>query len=181
MFGFAGSIQLMGGLSMRFARPTDEDFLLELFMSSRPWLDWTSHDRDFVRALYEQQYKTMRIGHESLYPEHLDFVVEKTGQAVARLMIDLGYADWRVTELEIHERARGKGIGSDLMRSLQAVAANAGMPLTLAVPMFLTKAQQFYARLGFGVVMQQPPVLQLAWYPPGHPLAANARPFAAAG
>lgn len=168
-----GSFPMCGGLSMRFSRPADEAFLLDMFMAARPWFDWTNLERDGIRALYEDQLRLTRIGTGAVYPDHLDFVVEKTDQAVAHVVIDLGYHDWRVTQLEVHPLARGKGIGSDIIRSLQAAAQNGGMPLTVSTPMIQTNALTFYGRLGFGVVGEQAPMVHLAWLPPGRSLQST--------
>jgi ribosomal protein S18 acetylase RimI-like enzyme len=166
------SLKLYGGLALRLARPADRDFLLDLFIASRPWLDFTSQDREFVREIFEQQYRALQAGLEHRYPEHLDFVLERTGQAVGRVILDLAYTDWRLSELQIHPLARGKGIGSDLVRSLQTAAAGSAVPITLATLMVLTRAQSFYRRLGFRVVGHNPPSVELAWFPPQHPGAA---------
>lgn len=168
-----GFIQMYGGLSMRFVRPNDEAFLLDMFMAARPWFNWTDLGRDQIRALYEDQLRLTRIGTGAMYPDHLDFVVEKTDQAVAHVVVDLGYHDWRVTQLEVHPLARGKGIGSDIIRSLQAAAQNGSMPLTVSTPMAQTNALAFYGRLGFGVVGEQAPMVHLAWLPPGRPLQST--------
>lgn len=174
MAGITGSFTLLGGLSLRSTTPVDEDFLLQLFIDVRPWLAWAEGDRDFIRALYEQQYRVMRTGQEAIYPEHLDFIIEKTGQRVGRLVIDLGYADWRVSELQIIAKAQGKGIGSDLLRSLQKAAGSSMMPLTLSTPMYWFSALQFYQQLGFCVMANDPPYYHMAWFPPGHPMATSA-------
>ena len=164
-----GSLPLFGGLGLRPIRPSDQDFLLQLFIESRPWLSWADTDRDVLQALYEQQFRTMRAGLESVCPEHMDFIVERTGQAVGRLVVDLGYADWRISELAIVAAARGKGIGSDLVRSLQAAAGRVRLPLTLSTPMAGTNARPLYERLGFRVTAVLPPHYEMAWYPPGVP------------
>ncbi len=168
MAGSSGALPLMGGLDMRPTRPADESFLLDMFMAARPWLNQAALDRDAVRALYEDQYRITRTGREGLYPEHMAFIVEKTGQAVAHLAVDLGHADWRLSQLEVHPLARGRSIGSDIVRSLQAAAAGSLMPLTVSTPM-VGGAAPFYQRLGFRVVGRQPPSWHLAWYPPGRP------------
>jgi ribosomal protein S18 acetylase RimI-like enzyme len=147
--------------------------LLELFIDARPWLSWAQGDRDFLHTLYEQQYRVMCAGKEAQYPEHLDFIVERLGQAVGRVVIDLGYADWRIAELQLHPKARKKNIGSDLLRSLQQAAANMSMPITLSTPMFGSSAAAFFQRLGFQVTQTRPPVLDMAWYPPS--ITAHAR------
>lgn len=173
MSGISGSFQMAGGLSMRLPRPSDEAFLLDMFKGARPWIDWTSHDTDFVRHLYEEQLRITRAGMGSVYPEHLEFIVEKTGQSVAHLVVDLGYSEWRLSQLEVHPLARSKGIGSDIVRSLQAAAGNSSMPLTVAVPMILPRTLAFYARLGFLKVGEQAPMIGLAWFPPNMPRPAT--------
>ncbi|HYC01650.1 MAG TPA: GNAT family N-acetyltransferase [Azospirillaceae bacterium] len=167
MSGLEGGLKLYGGLGLRFTRESDQEYLLDLFVSSRPWLRDTSDDRDFLRTVFEQQYRGLRASLEARYPQHLDFIVQRTGQDIGRLILDLGYNDWRVSELQLDERVRGKGVGTDLMRSLQAAAANAMVPITLAALMVSPQAQAFYARLGFIVVADNPPVVEMAWAPPG--------------
>lgn len=169
-----GSLRFPGGIELRFATSADETFLIDLFISSRPWLSWVEGEKDFVRCLYEQQYAVTRTGQEAVYPEHLDFIIETTGTAVGRLIVDLGYGDWRVAELQIAAPARGRGIGSNVMRGLQAAAGASGLPLTLSTPMMGSNAHGIYTRLGFRVTAVTPPSLQMAWFPPGHPGAVPA-------
>ncbi|CAO3441363.1 GNAT family N-acetyltransferase [Azospirillum endophyticum] len=178
MAGFTGSFTFPGNLKVRFTTPSDETFLLDLFIEARPWLSWAEGSPDFLRTLYEQQYRTMRAGLESLYPEHVDLVIEKSGDRVGRLVVDLGYADWRVSELQILTHARGKGIGSDVLRGLQMSAGTLMLPLTLSTPMVGSHGRQVYERLGFRVTAVDPPHFHMAWAPPAHPLhaALNASP-----
>ncbi len=159
---------------MRFTAPADQDFLLTLFIESRPWLGWAEGQPDFIRNLYEMQYTAMRKGQEAVYPEHLDFIIEKTGQKLGRLIVDLGHSHWRVSELQILTEARGKGIGSDVLRSLQAAANGMLMPITLCTPMMGSYGRQVYERLGFRVMAVEPPHYHMAWLPQGHPLLATA-------
>jgi ribosomal protein S18 acetylase RimI-like enzyme len=166
MVAYAGSIPLLGGLGLRAPRPADQDFLLQLFVESRPWLSWAADDRDVLHALYEQQFKALRAGLETAYPEHLDFIVERTGQAVGRLAIDLGVRDWRISELAIVAAARGKGIGTGLVRSLQMAAEQQRLPITLSTPMAgAIDGRSLYERLGFQVTAVRPPLYEMAWLP----------------
>lgn len=172
MAGLAGSFVFPGNLTARFTAPSDETFLLELFIEARPWLSWAEGSKDFIRNLYEQQYKTMRAGQEAIYPEHVDLVIEKAGDRVGRLVVDLGYADWRVSELQVLTKARGKGIGSDALRGLQMAASSMLLPITLSTPMVGSHGRQVYERLGFRVTAVDPPHYHMAWFPKGHPMAA---------
>lgn len=174
MAGLAGAFVFPGNLGVRFTAPSDENFLLELFIEARPWLAWAEGETDFIRALYEQQYKTMRAGQETIYPEHIDLVVEQAGARVGRLVIDLGYSDWRVSELQILTKARGKGVGSNVLRGLQMAAGKMLLPITLSTPMIGSHGRQVYERLGFRVTAVDPPHYHMAWFPQGHPMAAPA-------
>jgi len=170
MVAAASSIPMAGGLSLRFSTPADQGFLLDLFMAARPWFNWADLEPDAIRALYEQQWQIHRAGAGAAYPEHLDFVVEKTGQTVAHLLVDLGHHDWRISQLEVHPLARGKGIGSDVVRSLQAAATRPLLPLTVSTPSVLHDAVRFWGRHGFRLVAEAPPMLHLAWLPAGRPV-----------
>lgn len=168
---FSGAFQLPGNLVMRLARPDDRDFLLDLFIEARPWLGWADREAEFIRFLYEDQNRIANAGAGAAYPEHLDFVIESAGERCARLRIDLGHADWRVTDLQVRTAARGKGVGEGVLRAVQEVAKTQKMPVTLATPSTVGSARGFYEKLGFVVAEIRHPVLQMVWYPPGHPLA----------
>ena len=65
--------------------------------------------------------------------------------------------------------ARGKGIGSDVVRSLQAAAGNLRLPITLSTPMLGSNGRAVYERLDFQVTALRPPHHEMAWYPAGMP------------
>ncbi|KXG86323.1 GNAT family N-acetyltransferase [Agrobacterium bohemicum] len=166
MNGFNGSFDISGGLTLRFCRPTDQDFLLELFMQARPWLAWAEGKKDFIRDLFEQQYSIMRNGQEAVYPEHLDLLIEKLGEKVGRVVLDLGYADWRISEIEVVSAARTTGIGSNVIRGLQAAARRGRRSLTLSTPIFgPSNNQPLYEKLGFRVASLAPPLIHMVWQP----------------
>jgi ribosomal protein S18 acetylase RimI-like enzyme len=165
MSGFAGSFQLSGGVALRLARPSDEDFLFQLFIEARPWLSWVEGGRDFVRVLYEQQYKTMRMGQEGAYPEHMDLLIERLGDSVGRVVVNLGYSDWRIAELQIVTAARSMGIGSNVIRGLQAAAARANVSLSLSTPIFGSQAHRLYEQLGFQLAAIDGALYRMVWHP----------------
>lgn len=166
MTGLVGTFALQGGVALRLARAGDADFLLRLFMEARPWLALAEGNRDFIHALYELQYRVMRTGQETGYPEHLDLLIEHLGDPVGRLVVNLGYSNWRIAELQIRSAAQGSGIGSTVMRRLQAAAARAGVPITLSTPVHGFETRQLYERLGFRVSSADDVMCQLVWHPP---------------
>lgn len=161
-----GSFPLPGNLTLRFARPEDEDFLLQILIEARPWLSWIDGKPDFLRMLHEQQFNSLRQGLGDAYPEHMDMIIEDAGTRVGRLVVSLGYNSWRLSELQIMKAARGKGIGSGVVQGLQVAAQKLALPITLSTPMFGANARHTYERLGFHVVAADPPHLHMQWQPP---------------
>jgi GNAT superfamily N-acetyltransferase len=166
MSGLTGAFELAGGVGLRLARPSDRGFLFQLFIESRPWLSWVEGSRDFIHALYEQQYEAMTVGQGNVYPEHMDLLIQRVGDPVGRVVVNLGYSHWRIAELQIRSAAQGKGTGSSVVRGLQAAAARAGVPITLSTPLHGLQARQLYERLGFRVSSADRVMSQLIWHPP---------------
>lgn len=160
-----GAFQLPGSLGLRFTAPADKTFLLDMFIAARPWLAESHPDADFVRDLYEDQLRINGIGQGQVYPDHLDFVVERTGQAIGHLVIQIGQEAWRIVQLEFHPLARGKGNGSDLVRGLQAGAERARVALTASALTEMARTLAFYQGLGFQVAGHRPLLTDLVWLP----------------
>lgn len=165
MSEFTGSFSFSGGVNLRLAKSQDQNFLFDLFVEARPWLSWAEGNRDFIRSLFEQQFQVMQRGLESTYPDYFDFVIERVGVSVGRVIIHLGYADWRISELQILKQARRSGIGTSVIRGVQAAAERARLPLTLSTPIFGSDGFSIYHRLGFQIVQAQPPMIHMAWFP----------------
>lgn len=62
---------------------------------------------------------------------------------------------------------RGRGIGSNLIRSLQQAAGAQRLPITLSTPMFGARGRAVYERLDFVITAVHPPHYDMAWYPAG--------------
>ena len=163
MSGFTGSFHVPGGVALRLARASDASFLFKLFVEARPWLSWAEGSDDFLHALYEQQYRAMQTGKDASYPEHLDLVIERTGVAVGRVVVNLGHGDWRIAELQIAAAARFAGIGSNVVRGLQMAAARAGVSLSLAAPVLGSRGYTLYRRLGFQLSATDGALHQMVW------------------
>jgi ribosomal protein S18 acetylase RimI-like enzyme len=172
MAGLNGSFPLSGNLALRFVRPQDEPFLLQLLIEARPWLSWIDGKPDFLRMLHEQQFDTLRQGLGEAYPDHMDMVIEHHGSHVGRLVVSLGYSNWRLSELQIITAARGQGIGMNVVRGIQAAARSKAIPITLSTPMFGASARHMYERLGFQVTGVAPPHYHMQWLPT-HEVVSN--------
>ena len=169
MNGFTGKLTISGGLNLRLAETRDKAFLFALFQSSRSFLAQGTDDKDYLQLIYENQFHVMTQGQGDVYPEHLDFVIEKMGESIGRLVLNFGYVDWRISEIAVIPALRRSGIGRHVIGSIQTIALTQQKPITLAVNKHDERAKSFYARMGFGIIDETPLQYQLIWLPPGHP------------
>jgi ribosomal protein S18 acetylase RimI-like enzyme len=150
-------------LTLRPATPADRDFLLDVYTSTRaaelallPW------DGATKRAFVEQQFSAQDVHYRRFYEDATFDVVEVAGAPAGRLSVLRGAGDIRIIDIALLENFRGRGIGTAL---LQAVLDEAGASeRSVSIHVEATNpARALYARLGFDVIADDGPYLQMAW------------------
>lgn len=124
-----------------------------------PW------DEATKRAFVEQQFAAQDFAYRSNYPGATLDVVELGGRPVGRLYVHRGPSDIRVMDIALVPSARGRGIGTRLLRALIDEADGSGRKLSIHVELE-NPARSLYERLGFApvrvhglyVLMERPPV-----------------------
>ena len=76
-------------------------------------------------------------------------MIEVDGRDAGRLYVHRGDAEIRVVDIALLPEFRGAGVGTQLMRGLQAEATKSGRRLTLHVDASNVGARRLYERLGF--------------------------------
>ncbi|WP_200342740.1 GNAT family N-acetyltransferase [Rhodovibrio sodomensis] len=135
---------------------------------ARRWDLWLVNGTDeFVRTLIEQQYRAQAADYEARFPYAQAFVIEKTGTACGRLLLDFSQ-DVYVVDLAILPEAQGKAIGTTVLQALQQVAAAIPAPVSLSTHAMNAPARALYRRLGFQPSGADvgPMHLGLQWCPP---------------
>jgi GNAT superfamily N-acetyltransferase len=138
-------------IAMRLRRATDgdRDFLLEVYGSTRAaelaLVDW---DDATKRAFVEQQFEAQDSYYRRYYPGATFDVVMVDGEPSGRLYVDRWADEIRVIDIALLPAARGRGVGTTLLRSLMDEARAAGKPLTIHVE-HGNPARRLYERLGF--------------------------------
>lgn len=145
-------------MELRRVEPGDDGLLFAIFVTSRPELAM------LPEPLVRTQFRSQAMSYRSQYPDAEHSVVLVEGRPVGQLMIDRSDERLHLVDIALLPEARGMGIGTALMQSLQAEAAAAGVPLGLSV-YEANPARRLYERLGFGVVEVQPPYLRMEWRP----------------
>jgi len=155
------------GVSLRAEQPGDEPFLFEVYASTREdelaLTDWDPATRS---AFLQHQFKAMRMGYLSMFPRAEFLVVLNDRTPIGRMVISRSADMIRVVDVALLPAARGKGIGTLLMRRVQAEATAASVPIRLQV-FQNNRARHLYHRIGFEIAGHDGPYYQLQWTPPG--------------
>ena len=129
----------------------DRAFLVELYASVReaelaqvPWDDATR------RAFIEQQFTAQDAHYHEHYQGATLDVIEVDGTPAGRLYVHRGRSDIRIMDIALAPAYRGRGIGTDLLRSLMAEAQASARKLSVHVESN-NPARRLYERLGFRV------------------------------
>ena len=152
---------------LRAERPGDEDFLYEVYASTREEeLALTNWDEQVRRAFLNQQFNAMRNGYRSMFPQGEFMIIEVDGKPAGRMVMDRSTAEIRVVDLALLPAHRNQGIGTFLMRQ---ICAQADRPVRLSVLKF-NRAFRWYERLGFVKTGEQGVYDELEWRPAINPV-----------
>jgi ribosomal-protein-alanine N-acetyltransferase len=114
----------------------------------------TAADVDGVYAVERRSFRTPwsreAFVHEAEAPYALYVVAELAGQIVGYAGAHIVWEDAHVTNVAVHPDFRGRGLGEQLMRTLERLAWQRGARrATLEVRVTNTVAQNLYRKLGW--------------------------------
>ncbi len=155
----------LAALHIRPALPSDEDFFLALYRSTRDDLLGLLADPRYIDGIVAMQRQMQVAGYRSSYPEAVYEVLELDGVPVGRLVTASVPGAVRVVDIAVMPDARGRGVAGEALRRLQRRAAQEGRDLMLAVRTDNLGARRLYAALGFTVETEEEVRLQLRWRP----------------
>ena len=155
-------------ISLRPALPNDAAFLYALYCDTRAeelgaW-GWGDAERS---AFLQLQYRAQQAHFRTYDPAVEDNIVDRGGQAVGRLMLWRASGQIYVVDVALMREYCSIGIGSLLIRRLQAEATQCDLPLRLQV-MAASRAVRFYERLRFSVTEARGTHLLMEWLPGAH-------------
>lgn len=157
----------MNGLTFRPIRPEDHDFLHRLYASTREEelatvVDWTAEQKAaFVRQQFEAQHRH----YQTYYPEASFDLVLLDGEPVGRLYVARWTREIRLVDIALVPAARGRGLGTALLRDLLAEGERSGKAVSIHVERF-NPALRLYRRLGFREIEEKGPYFLMEWRPP---------------
>lgn len=150
-------------VSLRPATPDDRDLLFRVYASTReeelapvPWPPGAKE------AFLRQQFDAQDAWWRTHYTGAAFEVVVVDGRDAGRLYLWEGPSEIRVVDVALLREARRGGVGTTLIRGVQARAAAAGKTVTIHVER-MNPALALYERLGFRLVEDKGVYLFLSW------------------
>lgn len=141
--------------TLRQATEDDYDFLYALHVATiREAVEatWGRWDEGFQRRWFEDHWD----------PGPRRIIVVQ-GQDVGILQVEWYEDELFLALIEVAPDWQGQGLGSAVIRDVQAQAQDAGLPLRLQVLKGNPKARRLYERLGFVVVEEKEERVVMRW------------------
>jgi len=153
-----------GLVSTRPETPADAEFRVDLFAQSRT--DLAVLPPDVRAALLPMQFRAQTLGYQSQFPDAQNEIIELDGRPIGRVMCDWSADMLYLVDIALLSSERNHGLGDAILRALMDSARAAGLGMRLRVANGNPAARRFYARLGFGVVEQNPSDAVMEWHIP---------------
>jgi ribosomal protein S18 acetylase RimI-like enzyme len=155
-------------ISLRPAGAADEPFLKRVHRAARHWefaFLLQSGEADLYHKIMEQQYDSQHRFYFAAYDQAQYAVIQWTDQSIGRLYVDYRDDEVRVLDIAVLPNYCGRGIGRIVMTGLCLEAAMRRKPVRLHVH-YLSRASQFYQRLGFRQIGLEGPSYLMEWRHP---------------
>ncbi|HTQ30736.1 MAG TPA: GNAT family N-acetyltransferase [Opitutaceae bacterium] len=136
-------------LSWRPAAAADAAFCFSVYAGTRAeelaaW-GWNDAQQEFFLKM---QFAAQMASYRAAFPGALQAVVLRNEQPVGTLTVNYAGDEVRLVDIAFLPEHRGAGLGTGVIRRLQAEAHGSGRPLRLQV-LKTNPAVRLYARLGF--------------------------------
>ena len=161
----AEAIRESRSLVLRPATTDDEPFLEKVYAGTRAAelaaVSWTEEEK---AAFLQMQFAAQAQYYRENYPSTSFDVIVLDDQPVGRLYVARWTDEIRIVDIALLPESCNRGIGTTLLRQLQAEAQDAGKPLRIHVERF-NPALTLYERLGFRQIEDKGVYLFLEWQP----------------
>lgn len=153
------------GYALRSETEDDLPFLLRLYASTREVelapIPWSAEQK---QAFLVSQFQAQRHHYRSYIPDCRFEVITLAGAPVGRLYLEPRQTQLYIVDIVLMPERRGQGVGSAIMRALQATAQASGRGVGIMVEKF-NPALRLYRRLGFTDVADHEVYLEMEWLP----------------
>ena len=160
-----GEGEIERSITLRPIGADDEAFLYRVYAAIREaelaQVAWDAAQRE---AFLRQQFAAQHRYYQEHYADTAFQVILVDGRPAGRLYVARWPDEIRIVDIALLPEHRNAGIGTALLRELQAEAARADKPLRIHVEIF-NPARSLYERLGFREIADRGVYLFLEWAP----------------
>jgi ribosomal protein S18 acetylase RimI-like enzyme len=154
----------MSAVTLRAVAPADEPFLRALFRTTRETLmgalGWSGAQ---ASAFCDMQFDAQASSYRGAFPDAEYLVVlDEAARPIGRMTRAVTGEGIVLVDIALVPQARGRGIGTSLLRGLQEQAGRAGRALLLSVET-TNPARALYRRMGFEVVLEDGMQVRMLW------------------
>ncbi len=136
-------------IEFRVIQNNDEEFLYRVYASTRAWefklTTWTKEEK---HEFLKRQFKTQDEAYKSTYLGAVYRIIQLDGEDIGRLYLDRRDDHMLIIDFTLLPEYRGRGIGTDILRSLLNEAQGGKVPVRLHVEQN-SPALSLYLRHGF--------------------------------
>jgi ribosomal protein S18 acetylase RimI-like enzyme len=154
-------------ITLRLATEADLPFIASVYASTREQelaqVDWTPEQK---AAFCHSQFQAQTQHYSRHYPTGQQFIILSGEMPAGRLYTAHWETEIRIMDIALLPAFRSRGIGTQLLRDLQAEASAAGgKTLSIHVESF-NPALRLYQRLGFQIKENKGVYQFMTWVPP---------------
>lgn len=136
-------------ITLRDALPDDEDFLYQLYLTTRSEeITAWGLEASQQEMILQLQFTAQRRHYEIAFPEADHKIILCDDRPAGHILVYRSEHEFRLVDIALSTEHRGAGIGSSLIRALIMEAQGAAKPLVLHVEKH-NRAARLYERLGF--------------------------------
>lgn len=165
-----GFRSLPNGISVRPARSADKAFFKKLHRSARTDLQGLNLEPELYEEIMDLQDRAREAGHGTQYPNAAEFVLEKAGDSVGRLVLAPEPDGMRIVDLTFIPALRDQGLGTAVIGALQQAGAAMGGRLVCLALRTSPDLKMALTLLGFSVERSSDAADLMVWTP-GAPVA----------
>ncbi len=139
-------------IALRRAGDSDVEFLFALHEATM---------REYIEKVWGWEEAWQRSHHAARVSATMQYVVMVNGHAAGMIEIDRNPEAIVISNIQVAPDSQGRGIGAAVVRLVMDEAHAARLPVELQVLEVNPRARRLYERLGFRVIAESPPHVQM--------------------
>lgn len=172
---FATELMLPVHLELLDASNNQLTFLEMVFARCRPAFEQTQLPAPQLKALIHQQFLTQQMHFARQFPGYWRGVIHVRRRPVGQLQVhyEVNAKKLHLLDIGLLPDARGKGVGSSLLRAILLWANERSASVVLSVDRHNPRAQRLYSAVGFVVTEVSDTYLRMEWHSSARPLVTD--------